>query len=68
MYNKRVPGFVFIAVLLVLTLTIYSCGIDEHNKRAKLKEKKQTMDSLFKDADKIPVIELEYSDTLEEKE
>lgn len=66
MYNKRISGFVSITVLLVLALAIYSCGIDEHNKRAKLEEKKQTMDSLFKDADKIPVIELEYSDTLEE--
>ncbi len=50
-------------LFLLLVLFIYSCGIDERSQREKENEKKQTMDSLFKDADKIPVIEEEIDTT-----
>jgi len=46
-------------LFFLLALVIYSCGIDERSQREKEEEKKQTMDSLFKDADKIPVMEEE---------
>lgn len=54
---KQFLNHVFVICLLLLLIIFYSCGIDELGKRAKEEEKKQTMDSLFKDADKVPAIE-----------
>lgn len=49
----------YLLFVAMLSFTLFSCGIDERGKLEKEKIKKQQMDSLFKDADKIPVIEEE---------
>jgi hypothetical protein len=61
---KQCSNFIFAGSISLSLLLASSCAFDEHDKRAKAEIERQMMDSLFKDADKIPVMEIEEEDSL----